>query len=248
MPSSALDRLKTLVEGARSAVAFTGAGISADSGIPTYRGNDGLWTKYDPAKYADINYFRRDPEYYWRFFQEVRYHVLSRAQPNEGHLALSTMEQRGKLTALITQNIDGLHQRAGSQRVIELHGNSRRFPCVDCGTVDTLEEVFARLDVEFPPCCTSCGGSLRPGVVFFGEMLPPGAMEESTEAASACDLFLAIGSSLVVTPASSLPVIAKEHGARLVLINNEPTALDGMADLVMREGASEVLSAMRLAQ
>lgn len=239
-----MTELQSIISKAHRIVAFTGAGISADSGIPTYRGNDGLWTKYDPAKYADINYFRRDPTYYWRFFQEVRYHVLSRAKPNTGHLALAALEQRGLLSCVITQNIDGLHQMAGSEMVIELHGNSRRYVCVECGGEEGLEEVFLRLETALPPPCQRCGGGLRPGVVFFGEALPEKALDAATDAAMECDVFLAIGSSLVVTPASSLPVVAKHHGAKLILINNEPTGIDGLADLVLRTGASEALSTL----
>ena len=225
----------------RRLVAFTGAGISAESGIPTYRGEDGIWHKYDPGKFADINHFFRKPEYYWRFFQEVRYPVIKQAQPNRAHQALASLEEKGILKALITQNIDGLHQLAGSQRVLELHGNTRRIACLDCSAWYPMEEVYEQLETQLPPPCLACGGRLKPEVVFFGESLPEGVLEEASTEAQACDLFLVVGSSLVVQPAASLPMLAKRRGATLVIVNRDPTPLDGMADAVYHRSASEVL-------
>jgi len=238
------DELRQIVSQAKRLVAFTGAGISAESGIPTYRGENGVWHKYDPAKYASISYFFQDPQYYWRFFQEVRYPALRGAKPNRAHMALARLEENGLLRAVITQNIDGLHQLAGSRRVLELHGNTRRISCLDCKKRYTMDEVYRQLEVQLPPACSACGGSLRPEVVFFGESLPTAVLEEAIEETRQCDLFMVVGSSLVVRPAASLPVMAKQQGARLVIVNKEPTPLDPIADVVFHSAASEVLGAV----
>lgn len=222
-------------------VAFTGAGISAESGIPTYRGDGGLWDKYDPSKYADISHFYQNPSYYWRFFQEVRYPVIQKARPNKAHEALARLQREGALCAIITQNIDGLHQEAGSGKVLELHGNTRRILCLNCGICYTMAAVFDMLSIRLPPKCTACGGVLKPDVVFFGESLPAAVVDDAVKETSLCDLFLVVGSSLVVQPAASLPVMAKKNGAKVVIVNKEPTPLDALADLVIHSGASEVL-------
>ncbi len=213
--------LKALLDQSERLVVFTGAGISAESGIPTYRGDDGVWNKYDPARYAEISNFLADPEYYWSFFREVRYPVLRDARPNPAHQALATLEQQGKLKAVITQNIDGLHQEAGSQRVLELHGNTRRITCLSCKTTYNLDEVHSRLEEVFPPDCRQCNGVLKPEVVFFGEALPPNVLDDAVTETRNCDLFLVIGSSLVVQPAASLPPMAVQSGAKWVIINKE---------------------------
>jgi NAD-dependent deacetylase len=236
-PSNAL---KALIDQAGYMAAFTGAGISAESGIPTYRGDDGLWNKYDPAKFADINHFHADPTYYWNFFKEVRYPVISKAEPNAAHQALARLEQNGVLFSVITQNIDGLHQAAGSKTVFELHGSTRRIICLKCGAAFGMDEVYAMLDTCLPPPCPDCGGTLKPDVVFFGESLPPQILEAAVREAGACDLLVVIGSSLVVQPAASLPVMAKRNGAKVVIVNRDPTPLDGLADLVLHQKASDV--------
>jgi len=233
--------LQKMIAESRYVVALTGAGISAESGIPTYRDTGGLWQKYDPTKYADIAYFHQDPSYYWSFFSEVRYPMLEKARPNAAHIALAKLEEAGLLKAVITQNIDGLHQRAGSRQVVELHGNARRIACFRCGERETLERVYEHLAEKNLPTCDSCGGVLKPEIVFFGEILPESAMADAECYARECDLFIVIGSSLVVYPAAHFPVQAKESGARLVIINKDPTPLDGMADFVYHRSASEVL-------
>jgi NAD-dependent deacetylase len=241
---SKTEKLSHMLAQAEYMVAFTGAGISAESGIPTYRGEGGVWHEYDQAKYASIDHFFEEPAYYWRFFRDVRYSVLQQAQPNEAHRVLARLEEADVLQAVITQNIDGLHQLAGSRRVLELHGNSRRISCLSCGAQYTMEEIYEQLATELPPICRACGGTLKPEVVFFGESLPPGALDEASVEAKRCDLFLVVGSSLVVQPAASLPVMAKRHGAELVIVNKQPTPLDGMADLVFHNSASQVLRAV----
>jgi len=238
---NAISKLKKFVSTSDQIVAFTGAGFSAESGISTFRGAGGLWSKYDPSIYADVNRFREDPSYYWSFFRDERYPVIKRAKPNEGHFALVELEKRGKLYRVITQNIDGLHQVAGSSDVIELHGNTRMIFCLSCDRVYSMNEAYRLLQEELPPRC-SCGGVLKPGTVLFGEPLPQVALDMAMLAARNCDMFLVLGSSLVVYPAASMPRIAKKNGAVLVIVNIDPTPLDDMADLVISESVSKVLS------
>jgi NAD-dependent deacetylase len=240
MMDEMLDRFGEIVSNSKHLVAFTGAGISSESGIPTYRGAGGLWTKYDPDKYANIYYFMKEPEYYWNFFKDVRYPVLKKAAPNAAHTALVELERRGNLKELITQNIDNLHQMAGQSKVIELHGNTMKISCMDCGRTMTIDEAYERLKTELPPHC-ECGGALKPNVVFFGEQLPRDALMEAQRAADSCDVFLVIGSSLVVHPAAQLPVVAKQNGASLIIVNVDPTPFDGLADVVVNDKAAQVL-------
>ena len=235
------NQLQRLIEESTHMVAFTGAGISAESGIPTYRGDDGLWNKYDPAKFANINHFHNDPDYYWNFFKEVRYPVIHKAQPNMAHGALANLEKKAILKAVITQNIDGLQQIAGSKNVLELHGNTRRILCLQCNRQYTMEAVYQRLENKLPPLCPECQGVLKPDVVFFGESLPRAVLNQAIHESQVCDLFLVVGSSLVVQPAASLPAVARQHGARVVIINRDPTPLDGIADLVFHSSASDIL-------
>ena len=234
-------KVKALLESSSHVVAFTGAGISAESGIPTYRGADGLWDKYDPNKVADAEYFSLDPAYYWQFVRDVRYPALRDAAPNRGHTALAKLERRGRLRALITQNVDGLHRDAGSENVLELHGNTRRIRCLDCGGGYGLEALEERMRGEMPPACPDCGGLLKPDVVLFGEPLPEETLQEAIRQSRSCDCFLAIGSSLAVQPAASLPAMAKQAGAGLIIVNKEETPLDAMADIVLRDSASSAL-------
>ncbi len=239
--TSILKDIAADLKNSRYAVAFTGAGISAESGIPTYRGEGGLWTKYDPTLYASINYFLQDPSYYWNFFREVRYPMLKKVKPNPAHLALAKMEQVGKLRTVVTQNIDGLHQEAGSSSVIELHGTTRVISCVKCSLPYTIDQAFTFMQEECPPICPECRGVLRPAVVFFGEPLNPQILHMAYEEAANCDFLLAVGSSLVVYPAADIPLRAKQGGATLVIINKDPTPLDDLADYVIHEEAGKVL-------
>ncbi len=240
--SAELRHARTLLRAAQRMVAFTGAGISAESGIATYRDTeDSLWDRYDPDKFAHIDYFMSDPSLFWHFFQDVRYRAIKDARPNAGHHALSALERNGQLAAVITQNIDGLHQAAGSREVIELHGNTRVIRCLACGTPFGMDEVYDQLRTQLPPPCRACGGMLKPEVVLFGEPLPEEALRRAVQAVDTCDLLLAVGSSLVVQPAALLPERAKRHGARLILINKTPTPSDSIADAVIRMAAGEVL-------
>jgi NAD-dependent deacetylase len=234
--------LVELLEETPRVVGMTGAGASAASGVPTYRGAGGSWSRYDPAKYASIDHFRRDPTYYWRFFRDERYPALSRAKPNPVHTSLAALERQGRMTAVVTQNIDGLHQAAGSQRVLELHGNSHRFRCETCSAERSADVVRRLLDDACPPKCPDCGQpSLRPDVVLFGETLPTAVLAEAAEEMTRTDLVVVVGSSLVVEPAASLPLRALGQGAKLAILNVDPTPLDRLASLVVREPADTVL-------
>lgn len=230
-----------LVRAARRGVAFTGAGASAESGHRTYRGEGGLWKEYDPVKVASIGNFVQDPASYWEVAR-VRWQSYVTARPNPGHTALAELEDAGHLAAVVTQNVDGLHRMAGSSRVIELHGNGTTVRCLDCGATEPRAGVQARLDAEMPPRCPRCGGRhLKPAAVFFGEPLPAAAVESAYELARACDLMLVVGSSLAVYPAAYVPRQARRAGAPLVIVNAEPTPLDGDADVVIHGRSGEVL-------
>jgi NAD-dependent deacetylase len=236
-----ISKLRDFIKKSNKIVAFTGAGFSAESGISTFRGAGGLWSKYDPSIYADINYFIQDPTYYWSFFRDERYPVIKKAKPNDGHYVLVELEKRGKIYRVITQNIDGLHQVAGQSDVIELHGNTRKISCLSCGKIHSMDATYKLLQKELPPKC-SCGGVLKPGTVLFGEPLPQYALDMAMLASKNCDMFIVLGSSLVVYPAASMPRIAKRNGAILIIVNIDTTPLDEMADLVINENASKVLS------
>jgi NAD-dependent deacetylase len=230
-----------LIGVARRGLALTGAGVSAESGIPTFRGAGGLWTRYDPVKVASIEYFMADPSAYWNVSKE-RGRVALAARPNPGHHALAALEAGGRLVAVVTQNTDGLHQDSGSRTVIEVHGSSRTVQCLDCGNREPRSEVQARLDVEMPPRCGICGGTfLKPTVVLFGEPLPREAIQQAFTLARQADVMLVVGSSLVVYPAADIPLVAVRSGAQLIVINAEPTPFDELAAVVVRGKSGKVL-------
>ena len=236
-----IERAAQLLSSARSGLALTGAGVSAESGIPTFRGEGGLWTQYDPVKVASIDYFLKDPSAYWSVSKN-RGRVALAARPNAGHFALAALEEAGHLAAVVTQNTDGLHIDAGSRRVIEIHGSSRAVQCLDCGSREPRSEVQARLDVEMPPRCKVCGGTfLKPTVVLFGEPMPPLAVQEAYSLARAADVMLVVGSSLVVYPAADIPLEAVRAGAKLIVINAEPTPFDRLAEVVIHGRSGEIL-------
>jgi NAD-dependent deacetylase len=232
------------IESSKHVIAFTGAGISAESGISTYRGQGGIWNKYDPNVYANIDYFLRDPSYYWNFFRDVRYPMVKNARPNPGHRALAELETMGKLRAVITQNIDELHQQSGSTRVIELHGTTRRYYCLECSQLFDFDAVFEMSAKAIPPPCPNCQGMVRPDVIMFGEPLKADVLRSAFEEAEACDFVLAIGSSLVVYPAADIPARAKRRGAKLAIINKDETPMEPVADYVLREASGSVLPAI----
>lgn len=225
--------------GAKTVIALTGAGISVESGIPDFRSPGGIWEKFDPMEYAHIESFRSDPERVWQMLVELQGMVLD-AQPNRAHKALAEMEKLGKLQAIITQNIDNLHQDAGSKKVIEFHGNTKRLVCLSCGDVVPADK--AKDNSEIPPRCAVCGAILKPDVIFFGEAIPPDALEESMSLAATAKAILVVGTSATVAPASSIPMMAKRTGAAVIEINLTPTLLtDNVTDVFLQGKASEVL-------
>jgi NAD-dependent deacetylase len=236
-----VERAAELLGGAKRGLALTGAGVSAESGIPTFRGEGGLWKQYDPIKVASIEYFMADPSAYWKLSKD-RGRVALAARPNPGHRALAVLEAAGYLAAVVTQNTDGLHQDAGGRRVIEVHGSSRTVQCLDCGNREARSEVQSRLDVEMPPRCKVCGGSfLKPTVVLFGEAMPAAAVQEAFALAREADVMLVVGSSLVVYPAADIPLVAVRSGAPMIVVNAEPTPFDEMAEVVIHGKSGEVL-------
>jgi NAD-dependent deacetylase len=247
LPDSA--RLRDLIEltaAARRIVAFTGAGISTESGIPDYRGPGGLWSTGKPPTLADFLESEETRRDYWRRRRETYPELMSR-QPNAGHLALAALERAGRLSGVITQNIDGLHQRAGvdAGRVVELHGTAHQVRCVSCEHREPALNVQQRQDAgDELPVCPVCNGAMRSATVLFGEAMPSGPLRQAVELASSCDLMLVIGSSLVVQPAAKLPLLARQAGANLGFVNREETPLDHHADVVVLADAGPVLSAV----
>jgi NAD-dependent deacetylase len=228
--------LISALRNAKLVVALTGSGISAESGVPTFReAQTGLWERYDPQELATPEAFMRDPDLVWEWYQWRR-KLVSEVEPNPGHQALTELERRVPSFTLITQNVDGLHQESGSRNVIELHGNIRRTRCSGEGVLIEPDETSA-----MPPVCQNCGSLLRPDVVWFGEMLPPGAFQEASEAVRGCDLFFSIGTSSLVYPAAGLPYEALDTGSVLVEINPDETPLTRHADYSLRGPAGEVL-------
>ncbi len=218
-------------------VGFTGAGISVESGIPDFRGAGGLWEKYDPAEYATIEAFQADPKKVWAMLKEMG-NLLERSRPNPAHLALARLEDMGHVRSVITQNIDNLHQNAGSRRVIEYHGSHQKLICLTCGRVYDREEV--RLET-LPPLCR-CSGVLKPNVVFFGEPIPWSAHLQAQEEAKDCEVMLVIGTSAVVSPACEIPVMAKRAGATIVEVNLEETQLTRhVSDWILKGSAALIL-------
>ncbi|MFO7991798.1 MAG: NAD-dependent deacylase [Thermoplasmata archaeon] len=219
--------------------AVTGAGISVESDIAPFRGENGLWSEYDPNEYAHVSAFNRDPKKCWELFR-LQIEEIFDAEPNAGHTGLVDLEDHG-LNSVITQNIDGLHQRAGSRDVIELHGTLYELVCTSCGKKSVTEEHLGTVtDGDIPHC--SCGSLLRPDVVLFGEQLPFAAIERARDEAENCDLMFVVGTSAVVQPAASLPILAKSHGAKVVEINLEETPLThNISDYFIQGKAGETL-------
>jgi NAD-dependent deacetylase len=241
-----VSRLAELFRARGPAVVLTGAGISTESGIPDFRSPTGIWAQYDPAEYATIEAFRADPLKVWSFYS-LRLRVLVEAEPNDGHRALAELERAGHVSAVVTQNIDGLHQRAGSDPslVIEIHGTVWQAQCLTCAGLQPMSDVLTRVDTgDEDPACLECGGLLKSATVSFGQALRADVWRAAVDAATDCDLFLAIGSSLQVHPAASLCDLASGSGARLVVVNAEPTPYDSAADAVVRAPISTVLPAL----
>jgi NAD-dependent deacetylase len=247
MSNQALENAANALKNARCAIAFTGAGISVESGIPPFRGPGGVWTRHDPEKF-DKYYFRRNPEEVWPLLKEIFFDTLGKAKPNPAHMGLAKLETRGKLAAVITQNIDGLHQSAGSRTVYEYHGSIRRMQCLDC--LEYFDTSIISLE-KMPPSCPGCGGLLKPDFVFFSESIPVDVHEEATSLARQSDVCLIVGTGGEVMPAGRIPHIVKNAGGIIIEINLHETGysyttsdyyLEGKAGIMVPKLVDLVLS------
>jgi NAD-dependent deacetylase len=236
-------RLVDLVKTRQPCVVLTGAGVSTESGIPDFRSPGGLWAEFDPLEYGSIEAFRADPAKVWRFYAP-RFSVLTEAEPNDAHRAIAALEHAGYVEAVVTQNIDLLHERAGSREVIEVHGSIRSSTCPGCGARYSLARVLALLEAGSVPACPDCGGILKPDVVFFGELLPQAAIDRAFELAAAARLLLVVGSALEVYPVAGIPYETLNAGGAVAIVNRGPTAFDGRATLKIDGGAGETLAAV----
>lgn len=239
--TDALRLARALVRDHARAAAFTGAGVSTASGVPDFRSPGGVWSRYQPVPF---DAFVSDPtarRRYWQYKRET-YDAFARALPNAAHLALADLEGAGRLAGVITQNIDGLHQEGGSRRVIELHGTNRWVGCLECHRRFPADQIHHRVSAgDEDPRCDTCGGLLKPATISFGQPLRRDVLDEAFALATSVELLFVLGSSLVVYPAAAIPEAAADAGARLVVINNEPTPVDGRADVVLRGAVEELL-------
>jgi NAD-dependent deacetylase len=237
------ERLANLIRERQPCVVLTGAGVSTESGIPDFRSPTGLWAQFDSLEFGSIEAFRRDPRRVWSFYKP-RISMLTDAQPNPAHIALAELEQHGLVQAVVTQNIDLLHERAGSREVVEVHGSIRTATCPGCGARYELEQVLALLAEADAPACPACGEIVKPDVVFFGELLPPEAIDRAYKLARAAALMLVVGSALEVYPIAGLPEETLAAGGKLAIVNRGPTPYDGRANLRIDGRAGEVLPAV----
>jgi len=232
-----VQRLADLLRAQQPCVVLTGAGISTESGIPDFRSAEGIWARYDPFEVAHVDALRRDPARVWEFYA-LRLEALAGAEPNDGHRALAELEERGLLRAVVTQNVDGLHQRAGSREVVEVHGSLREAVCTACGVRVPMAAALEQLPL---PACHECGEVLKPGVVMFGELLPAAAIERAQQLAAEAGLLLVIGSSLEVHPVAALPGETLAAGGTVGIVNRGETPWDFHAEVVLDAGAGETL-------
>ncbi len=241
---AAAEQLAGLIRDSECTVALTGAGISVPSGIPDFRTpGTGLWEKVDPMSVATIDAFHRDTKGFWDFYRP-RFHTLTDKQPNPAHEALAELERRGLLEAVLTQNIDRLHHKAGSERVIEVHGSIATASCTSCAASYPLEQVESLFDPDGVATCASCAGKVKPDVVLFGELLPPSAIEEAEQLCTAADLLLCIGSSLEVYPVAGLPELTLEQGGRLAIVTKSSTPYDSVAAMRLDGDVADALSSV----
>jgi NAD-dependent deacetylase len=241
MDRSLIERAAKDILQSKKTIAFTGAGISVESGIPDFRGSEGLWKKYDPDKYAHIHAFYSNPDRVWLLLKEMFTLIMS-ARPNPAHIGLAELERMGLLSSIVTQNVDGLHQAAGSKNVIEFHGSHRTLSCLKCPT--KVEGSSLKI-ADLPPRCPRCSSLLKPDVVFFGEPIPWEAQAISLKESKSCSTMLVIGTSVVVYPAASLPMTAKENGAIIIEINMEPTPItEEISDYLICGSTGEIIPAI----
>ncbi len=245
------DKIRQIAEwivDANNVVVFVGAGMSTESGIPDFRSPGGVWDKYDPEDFYFQNFVSKKGarEKYWQMATEM-YESMKDALPNAGHLAVAELEKLGKLDCLITQNIDGLHFKAGNseEKVLELHGTAMHVTCLSCHKRYERDEVQERISKgDSAPCCDLCGGLLKPATISFGQSMPEQETREAYRRSEGCDLFIVIGSSLVVQPAAHMPVVAKRAGAKLVIVNRDDTACDDIADVIVHGPAGQIMAAI----
>ncbi len=241
---NSVKKLSEIISQSTRIVVFTGAGISTLSGIPDFRGPNGLWLKYKPISFDEFMTSKAARVESWR--QKCKLNSdLEKARPNNGHRAVAYLDDKGLLRAVITQNVDGLHQTSGidAKKITEIHGNATKAGCLECGKNFALDLVLKEFKItNEPPVCDLCGGFVKTATISFGQVIPQAVIKKADDAARDCDLFLVLGSSLVVYPAADLPRIAKDNGAPLVIINHQPTDLDGLADLVIRNEIGDTLS------
>lgn len=243
---SGLETARALVRDAGTILGFTGAGISTESGIPDFRSPGGVWANNRTVMFDEFVRSRDDRLEYWRQKASM-WPEMRDAEPNAGHRAFATWMQEGRLSAMITQNIDGLFQKAGlpSDRILELHGTTVEVTCLTCGELTSMDSACARIDAGDPaPECLKCGGLLKPNTISFGQSLDPDVLRRAQQLCAECDLLIAAGSSLVVQPAAGIPLLAKQHGAAVIIINRDPTPLDAIADMVIPGATGETLSAL----
>jgi NAD-dependent deacetylase len=239
-----IERVASWLAGASRGVVFTGAGISTESGIPDFRSPGGIWTRYDPRQFTYQRYVAETEvrKLAWSVFRD---RALTKAEPNAGHRAIARLEELGVVRGVVTQNVDGLHQDAGARNVLELHGTSKFVVCLSCGSRWPTPEIHARVEAgEDDPRCVHCEGILKRATVSFGQQLPPDVVDEAHRWSMEADVFVVVGSSLVVYPAAAMPAEAKNAGARLVILNREPTPLDDLADAILNDEAGPTLTAI----
>ncbi|MHA1291574.1 MAG: NAD-dependent protein deacylase [Promethearchaeota archaeon] len=238
----AIQKVVEIIKKSNYIVAFSGAGISTESGIEDFRSENGLWSRYDPSIYASYYYFLQDPSKFYEMHTELE-GIIENAKPNLAHYAIAELEKMGKLKAIITQNIDMLHQKAGSgkygAKIFELHGSYGIMKCIKCGKEFNYKEIDTK-NVSYPVC--ECSGFIKPKVILFGEPLPTGVLEGAMNVCRKSDCFLMVGSSLVVSPANFMPSIAKKEGAFIIFINKDETMMDDLADIFLKGSAGEILS------
>jgi NAD-dependent protein deacetylase/lipoamidase len=231
-----LEEFAAKIRACRNIVFFTGAGISTESGVPDFRSPGGIWTRYQPVYFADFMTSEEARIRHWKMKKET-HELYKNVKPNIGHYGIAEFEKRGQLSGLITQNIDGLHGVAGvsADKIVELHGTDRKVVCLKCGKTFDPEPIYESVGGNFkPPACNACGGFLKAATISFGQAMPSEAMSRANELSDAAEIFIVVGSSLVVHPAASFPVIAKENGALLAIVNRDPTPLDSLADYLYR--------------
>ena len=247
--STSIRQTRDLLKQSRWTVVLTGAGVSTESGLPDFRSTPGpghpagLWAGRDPTRVASASAFARDPDAFYRFYRQRLSH-LAEAEPNAAHRAIAQLEALGLVQLVITQNVDRLHQKAGSREVVEVHGNLFEARCQSCHSIVPIDEMARQVDAGAHPRCARCGGRLRPNVVLFEEMLPVEAYDRAEDACRRCEALLVVGSSLEVYPVAGLPSLAKEHGAKIAIVNRDPTAGNRLADVLLRGQAGEVLPAI----